>query len=1420
MRNLLFRLALVFAIIGAHAYGSNQAAGPRANRLPITDQELAQGYRSRVLIVKPLTFQGAEKLDAAEAAEGFFTLRNFERLGRMRVLEVPEGMSLAEALSLLKSSGRYEFVVPDRIYRTQAVPNDPSFSQQWSLKNTGSTGGIADVDIKAVTAWDTQSSASDVVVAVIDSGLRLTHQDISANLWVNSGEIAGNGIDDDGDGYIDDVHGINATVSTALAKAGDPTDDNGHGSHVSGIIGAAGNNGLGIAGVAWSVKIMALKFLESNGFGSFSDGCECIDYAIKKGARIINASYGSDSSTGTYYAPEYTAYAAAKAAGIVVVVAAGNDAANIDVTKTYPACYQLDNIISVANSTALEDPSSRTNYGQGTCDLFAPGDSIYSLYHTSDSAYKTMSGTSMSAPHVAGALALIKARFSSETYRQNINRLLRGVDPVTKYQGLCQTGGRLNLYKALTGSDNRPFNDDFSGRARLTDANAAIRNSNEGATMETSEPAHAGVASYASLWWQWTAPSSGTVTVDTTGSAFDTVLAIYAGTSLSGLTAVASNDNYGSETTSRVSFTAVAGQSYQIAIASRDGSTGLITASIGSIPANDSFANAKELSGLSASATGSTANASRETGEPKILSKAGGRSLWYKWTAPSSSNIQVSACSTDFDPMLAVYTGTSLSGLTLVASNNDISSDNTASLCSFQATAGTTYMITIDSTQASNSGRFVLSLVDSVWQYPASDSITNAPTASSDGTILYFGDGSGYFYALNYDGTLKWRYALSYGVDSSSAAVADDESIIFPTLDGYLYALTSSGNLKWKKDLVSSAANSPAISSDGVVYCKGGNDTLYAFTLSTGVQKWSYELGSTSTYAGPVIGTDGTIYIGGADNYFHAVNADGTRKWRYPADQDIYTSAAIDSLGNLYFGTTNGTFYSLTSAGVLRWKRSLGSSITSSPAIADDGTVYFASYGGNLHALNGADGADKWTYALGAEVRASSPAIDANGTIYVGCYDNLVYAVTSSGTLSRTFATGNWVRSSPLIAGTRLYFGSNDKKFYAFDLTTSVATGAWPMKSANMRRLGRAIATSTVTITTQPASVSTVIGNATSFSVAVSGTALSYQWYKDGVVITGATSSTYTISAVTAADAGSYTVGIGTSSGTVYSRAATLTAVAQKKGRIIGLAARGPAGKDSGTLIIGFVLSGGASGVQKPVILRGLGPQLAGSGITNYIPNPKLTLYSGGTVIDKNLDWGASAALVQAFSLRGLGPLSSSSPEAAILRTLPTGPFTAHIVDENGTEGVGMGEIYDYDLEAAGDPTRDSQSKLLGISARARIADGDSVLIGGFVIDGNVPLKILIRGIGPGLSDALSDYLPNPKLTLYKDGTPIYSNDDWSGDASVASAAGSLGMSFTNTASKDAALLVTLEPGAYTVIVSSSDGSVGVGMVDIYQIEN
>lgn len=356
----------------------------------------------------------------------------------------------------LIDSGFVDYVQPNAVLENQATtPNDTNFLNTWGQHNSGQfTGSVADADIDAPEAWDLTTGSSNIVVGVIDTGVKWNHTDLTNNMWVNPGEISGNGIDDDGNGFVDDIYGYDF-----VNNDGNPMDDHGHGTHVAGTIAADGNNGKGVAGVSWNSKIMALKFMASNGSGSTSDAVRAINYAT-----MMKQSYGvnilvtcNSWGGGGYSSALSVAISTNESAGMLFVAAAGNDATNNDNLPHYPSNYDQDNIISVASTDWADKLSSFSNYGNSTVDIAAPGSNIYST--TFNGSYGYMSGTSMAAPQVAGLAALAWSYSPDSTWQQIKAAILENGDTLSSLNNKVATGKRinaLNTLNALTPAEPEP----------------------------------------------------------------------------------------------------------------------------------------------------------------------------------------------------------------------------------------------------------------------------------------------------------------------------------------------------------------------------------------------------------------------------------------------------------------------------------------------------------------------------------------------------------------------------------------------------------------------------------------------------------------------------------------------------------------------------------------------------------------------------------------------------------------------------------------------------------------------------------------------------------------------------------------------------------------------------------------------------
>jgi len=334
---------------------------------------------------------------------------------------------------------------PPLVLRAATVPSDPLFANQWNLQNVGQYSGSSGNDIRATTAWTVTTGSRSVVVGIVDSGIDITHPDLAANIWTNPGEIPGNGIDDDHNGYVDDVHGWNFVDNN-----NDVSDAYGHGTHVAGIIGAMGNNGVGVTGIAWQVSLMALKFEDSRGVGSTSAMLAALNYATMMrrdhGINIVatNNSWQTTSGSSVVVA---NAIRAEGDVGITFVAAAGNNATDNDATPRYPGSYRLPNVITVAALSTANSLASMSNYGATTVDLAAPGSLIESTFP--GGTYGILSGTSMAAPEVTGVVALLASARPGITVAEVRTAILGTTHPVAALTGKTVTGGRLDAAAAL-----------------------------------------------------------------------------------------------------------------------------------------------------------------------------------------------------------------------------------------------------------------------------------------------------------------------------------------------------------------------------------------------------------------------------------------------------------------------------------------------------------------------------------------------------------------------------------------------------------------------------------------------------------------------------------------------------------------------------------------------------------------------------------------------------------------------------------------------------------------------------------------------------------------------------------------------------------------------------------------------------------
>ncbi len=501
-------LSLLVVISGCACPGAqefNDLDGKRVNEikamlLKMDDKELDKFIQdinmAKNIIPKQIILKFKSGTAASKVQETLKTLnasKTYEfKSSSALLINVPTAITRQDVFAIITALNEVksvDYAVPNAIVKIKALPNDPEFPKQDALRNTGQTGGVAGADIGTEKAWDITKGSRGVRVAVTDSGADYLHPDLASNIWKNPGELgidaqgqdkSQNGRDDDNNGYVDDFQGWDFVNSD-----NDPMDDHGHGTHVSGTIGAVGNNGIGISGINWQVGIVPLKFIGADGAGEEAAAIKAIEYAAAMNIPIINASWGGFG----YNQALKDAIDAAGKKGVLFVSAAGNWGYDNDAIHNSPSNYDLPNIIAVASTDKFDQKSSFSNFGAQKVHIAAPGSNILSLGLSDfgrDAPLFAMDGTSMAAPHVAGAAALIKGAFPQATVAEIKNRLLYGADalktllepnlPQDFYRPdrwpidnpLVQGGRRLNIFKSLENDVTPPgivsnLKIDFSG---------------------------------------------------------------------------------------------------------------------------------------------------------------------------------------------------------------------------------------------------------------------------------------------------------------------------------------------------------------------------------------------------------------------------------------------------------------------------------------------------------------------------------------------------------------------------------------------------------------------------------------------------------------------------------------------------------------------------------------------------------------------------------------------------------------------------------------------------------------------------------------------------------------------------------------------------------------------------------------------
>ncbi|CAN5561458.1 hypothetical protein BH23CHL2_BH23CHL2_26180 [soil metagenome] len=447
--SVVLSLAMLLAFVPAPVARSTVQPVPAS-----VDAALSFPHIPGELIIRFKNDTTEEERKEALASGGLIELQSFNEINAKLVETAAE--DLAYVLAELNIDPRVAYAEPNFLMSIDQIPNDPEYPLQWGLDNTGQiingTAGIADADIDAPEAWEITTGSPEVIVAVIDSGVNFSHPDFGANnrsnslLWQNSGELcpgcSTDGLDNDGNGYIDDWRGwdfVNLDEN--------PHDDNGHGTHVAGIIAARGNNGEGGVGIAPNVTIMSIKAFGAGGGGTSGGTVGSVLYAANHGAHIINASWGGIAPSISL--EEAVDYAGQQ--GVLFVAAGGNDGFDTDLIGHFPSGLDLNSLISVGATNNRDELADFSNYGLKSVDIGAPGEDVYSTWVREDITlpYRYASGTSMAAPHVTGVAALIKSHFPNATPLGIKNLIFNTADKKESLDGLVSTGARVNAFNAV-----------------------------------------------------------------------------------------------------------------------------------------------------------------------------------------------------------------------------------------------------------------------------------------------------------------------------------------------------------------------------------------------------------------------------------------------------------------------------------------------------------------------------------------------------------------------------------------------------------------------------------------------------------------------------------------------------------------------------------------------------------------------------------------------------------------------------------------------------------------------------------------------------------------------------------------------------------------------------------------------------------
>jgi len=917
-----------------------------------------------------------------------------------------------------------------------------------------------------------------------------------------------------------------------------------------------------------------------------------------------------------------------------------------------------------------------------------------------------------------------------------------------------------------TGTVPPPANDGFAAALILEGSEVSVASNNAGATRETGEPRHDGFTGGKSVWWQWTAPASGTVAVNTIGSTFDTVLAVYTGTTLGGLVAIASDDESGGDSMSSLTFNATSGTTYFIAVDGFLAASGGVVLHLAQLPptaANNMFLFATNLTGTTAQGIASNSTASREFGEPAHGGQTTGRSLWWTWTAPTSGRLLVNTNGSRIYTILAVYSGTSIFGLTPLGFNLESGVDGFSAL-SIPVEAGTVYRFAVDG-QSNGAGLVILNLA--LVDPPPGDRFVDAPiltgtssrvTATSRGASKEPNEPE---HAATVGGSSVWwrwtaasNYTVSLSTDDSSF-----DTVLAVYTGASVDALTpvasndDSGFFTGTSSLVFNAIGGTEYfvavdDRDGI----GGAVTL---TLAASIPPANDDFASALTLQGEIVSTTGTNLGASrqASEPSHASSsATASVWWRWstptPARVSLTTAGSdFDTVLGVYTGTAVNAL-SMVASNDEEVIGGAGTSAVNFTAAAD--TSYWIAVDGYLGA----------TGLINLALKADSletPAISRQpASLTLSAGQSAYFTVIATGSAPLSY---QWRKGGVTLAGATT-------SAYAIGETEIANAGEFSVVvSNNLGSVTSDVATLVVTpgpvrpgILTHPANQTVSSGQSVSLGVTADGTGpLAYQWIKDSVNITGATGSTLVLGAVGPGDAGVYSVVVTNAAGNTTSSPATLTV---------------------------------SSTPVAPIILIQPASQIAAT----------------GEPAEFSVRVSGSAPFTYQWRKDGveLGGANGSTLPLAAVQAANAGAYTVMVGNAAGTVTSAVATLTVGPAVA---------SRISNVSVRATLAAAQTLTVGFTMTGGTKP--IVVRAVGPGLAVfGVPGTMPDPKLALFNGSTQVDANDNWAGLASLNTAFATVGAFPLAANSFDAALLRSIEGGRTLQINGGVGGNVLVEAYD------